>query len=169
MAHAHASQIRKVDGSPYVVHPTVVAITVASHGFGEAAIAAALVHDVLEDTEITEQQLADELGDEVLQIVRAVTEDKSLAWEERKAAYVHSIQSASDEAKAVSLADKIHNVRSILSAHSAMGSEVWAKFTRGRQQQLDLASQLVAAYRSSWHHPLVDEYAALVQRLQILD
>ena len=169
MVTAHDGQVRKVGGSPYIIHTTVVALTVASHGFSEAAVAAALVHDVLEDTDYSETKLVEELGDEVVAIVRAVTEDKTLAWEARKAAYVQSIRIAAPEAKAVSIADKIHNLRSILVAHGAMGTVVWGGFTRGRQQQLELATQLLDAYRSSWQHPLVDEYAELVHKVQTLD
>ena len=168
MIKAHASQVRKVDDSPYVVHPITVALTVAKYGFSETVIAAALVHDVLEDTNYPEPQLRDELGDNILQIVLSLTENKSQVWEERKTKYIETIRNASTEVKAVSIADKIHNLNSILTGYNQLGFVIWEKFTRGREQQQWFATQILTSYNHNWHHQLVDEYATLLEQMQRL-
>lgn len=81
---AHEGQKRKVDGLPYIVHPFMVALKLSKHGFSDHVIAAALTHDVLEDTDCTHEQLKDELGNEIYEIVNAVTNDDSLSWEKKK-------------------------------------------------------------------------------------
>ena len=81
---AHRDQKRKNDGSPYAMHPLMVALKLARHEFSDTVIAAALVHDVLEDTNFSKDEMQRQLGDEVLVIVTALSENKSLSWKERK-------------------------------------------------------------------------------------
>ena len=81
---AHLDQTRKADGTPYISHPMRVAMTLARHGFSEETIAAACVHDVLEDTDYLPEQLQSELGAHVVKIVQAVTNDDTLKWEDKK-------------------------------------------------------------------------------------
>ena len=113
MLLAHGQQVRKTDGSPYIIHPMMVAKKLARLGFSDETIAAALVHDVLEDTDVTEQQLRQELGDKVVDIILPLSEDKKLEWETRKKKYINDVKNASVETKAVSIADKIHNLERI--------------------------------------------------------
>ena len=82
-AEAHKKQTRKADNQPYIVHPVMVALKLAKYGFLDKVIAATLIHDVLEDTEYPEEKLKEALGDEVLEIIKAVTNDDSLPWEEK--------------------------------------------------------------------------------------
>ena len=84
MLEAHGQQVRKTDGSPYIIHPMMVAKKLARLGFSDETIASALVHDVLEDTDISEKQLRQELGDKVVDIILPLSEDKKLEWETRK-------------------------------------------------------------------------------------
>ena len=81
---AHKEQVRKTDGSPYVVHPLAVARILDRAGFAEEVVAAGVVHDVLEDSDMIEAELRHELGDEVVDMVTAVSEDMELEWEVRK-------------------------------------------------------------------------------------
>lgn len=159
---AHARQTRKDDGSPYFIHPCMVALKLAAYGFDEKIIAAGYVHDVLEDTSVTKEALEQALGSEVVRIVLSVTEDKSLPWEERKKSYIVRVCEGSDGAKAVSLADKIHNIESMLSAYQTQGSAIWKIFTRGRDAQRWFQESLLYAVRETWHHPFVDEYTDAV-------
>lgn len=165
---AHAGQVRKDAGSPYVIHPYMATLVLASHGFGEKVLAAALVHDVLEDTQVTAEQLEELLGKEVLAIVQVLTEDKSLPWEARKERYIEAIRTASPEAKAVSLADKIHNLESLFVAHAAQGTEIWKVFNRGREQKIWFEKSLLNVFQETWSHPLIDRYATLVARMDSL-
>jgi len=162
-AQSHIAQKRKSDGSPYIVHPFMVARLLTAYQFEDDVVAAALVHDVLEDTDVTEAELRDELGDTVVDIVLQVSEDMSLPWEERKTAYAAHVAEASEGVKAVSIGDKIHNLQSMLIGWSKQGDSFWEHFTRGIDNQIWLVQTLLAAYKTNWSHPLVDRYEALAQ------
>jgi guanosine-3',5'-bis(diphosphate) 3'-pyrophosphohydrolase len=165
---AHAGQTRKKSDTPYIVHPVSVAIILARHGFGETVIAAGLVHDVVEDTEVTLEEVREKLGEPVAQIVAPVTHDDSLPWEDKKRAYVASVRSASVEAEALSVADKIANAQSLIEAHAREGSTVWRYFNAGRDKKLWFEHEMLTMLRKTWQHPLVDEYAKLVTQMDSL-
>ena len=162
MAVAHEKQTRKSDGSPFIVHPVMVALKLVKLGFGDSVIAAALTHDVLEDTDFSEEKMREKLGEDVLKIVKTVTEDKSLAWEDRKQKYIETVRNGSEETKAVSISDKIHNLENLLDAHAQMGTNIWEKFNRGKEKKRWFEHAMLDMFRESWKHPLVDEYAELV-------
>lgn len=164
---AHEGQLRK-DGPPYITHPTAVAHLLQGRGFPDTTVAAAYVHDVLEDTSFGEDRLREALGKEVVDIVKTVSEDKSLEWEERKKRYIESVASGSEAAKAVCVADKIHNLQSVLAAYAKEGEAVWQKFTRGKEEALWFHQETLQALKRSWHHPLIGEYAQLVEKLGAL-
>lgn len=166
---AHEGQTRKGDESPYYIHPCMVALKLAKHGFDETVIAAGFVHDVLEDTSVTKDELLQRLGKEVLDIVLSVTEDKTLPWEARKAKYIETVRAAGEASKAVSMADKIHNMESLLSAHAQHGQNIWNMFNRGREQKYWFESSMLKMFQAHWQHPLIDEYADLVRRFEKLD
>ncbi len=133
--HAHAGQIRKADPQvPYASHPLHVAIMVQEAGGGEDSVIAALLHDLLEDTDVTPEDLHDEFGAEVSTIVQEVSEDKSLPWHERKARMVERLRSASPEACMIAAADKIHNLETLVDAHDRFGPAIWHAF-RGRPEE----------------------------------
>lgn len=166
---AHSGQVRKTDGSPYIHHPEAVAAQLERYGFSPVVVAAALVHDVLEDTPVTEAELREELGDAVVAIVTAVSEDKALPWRFRKEQYIAAVVEASPEAKAVSVADKIHNAESLIAYHTRYGSATWEKFNRGREDKLWFERALLSALEEVWQHPLLSVYAGLVEKMEALD
>lgn len=168
-AQAHAGQTRKGDDTPYIVHPFMVAMLLQKHAFSDVCIASALVHDVLEDTEYTADALRSALGDEVMAIVITLTEDKTLPWEERKKKYIESVRNGSEEAKAVSIGDKIHNLKSLLAMHAKMGPEIWNVFNRGKEQKLWFEEAMLKMFQGTWQHPLIDEYEKLVEQMRALD
>jgi len=165
---AHKDQKRKGDGSPYIGHPVAVALMLASAGFTEQVIAAALTHDVLEDTDYPEEKLIEELGREVVEIVKAVTkpEDKSLSWEDSKLKYIETVRRGPEGAKAVCVADKIHNLGSLLTAYEEQGDAIWGKFNRGREVKLWFEKKVLEMLQATWRHPLVDEYRELLERFE---
>lgn len=168
-AQAHTGQMRKGSDTPYITHPFMVAMLLQEHGFSETCIAAALVHDVLEDTDYGEDALRRALGDDVLAIVLTLTEDKTLSWEERKKKYIESVRQGSDEAKAVSIADKIHNLKSLLAMYQAKGPKIWSVFSCGREQKLWFEEAMLSMFQGTWKHVLVDEYEQLVEQAKKLD
>ncbi len=167
---AHQGQTRKESDLPYISHPFSVALKLAKHGFSDTVIATALTHDVIEDTPVSREQLEKELGHEVREIVEAMTtdEDKSLPWEGRKKQYITWVRAGSNEVKAVSLAEKIHNLESMLAGYAEQGPDFLKHFTRGREQQLWFAEELLRMFQETFQHPLVDEYARLVSKLKRL-
>ena len=166
---AHEGQVRKNDGSPYIVHPYMCALNLMKHGFSEEVVAAALTHDVLEDTELTIDTLLDELGEDVVAIVKTVSEDKTLEWEDRKDEYIESVRAGSEDAKAVCIADKIHNAQSVIHAHSVEGEEIWKVFSREKEKKLLFEESCLAMFKETWEHPLVNEYEELVKTLRSLN
>ena len=132
MLHAHAGQLRKADPQvPYATHPFHVALMVREAGGDEDCVIASLLHDVLEDTDVTPEDLEEAFGPRVAMIVREVSEDKTLTWEERKARMVAHLRTASAEACLVAAADKIHNLETLVDAHHRFGDVIWTAFRRG--------------------------------------
>jgi guanosine-3',5'-bis(diphosphate) 3'-pyrophosphohydrolase len=115
-ADKHRMQRRKdADASPYINHPLALAHLLASEGGIDdpVVLAAALLHDTIEDTETSADELRAAFGDEVAAIVLEVTDDKSLPKEERKRLQVEKGAAKSAGAKLVKIADKTCNLRDI--------------------------------------------------------
>ncbi len=168
-ARAHEGQTRKGSNEPYITHPRAVAAILKAQGFGESVIAAALVHDVVEDTKTTLEDVRRELGEEVARLVELVTHDDTLSWEEKKQKYIDTVRTASAEVKAIAVADKIHNTQSFIAGYGIQGEKMWEYFSRSREKKLWFEEVMLTVLRETWEHPLVDEYAALVERMKALD
>jgi guanosine-3',5'-bis(diphosphate) 3'-pyrophosphohydrolase len=113
-AHKHRDQRRKgAEASPYINHPIAVANVLANEAgiIDPVIVAAALLHDTIEDTDTTPKELEAEFGQEIAAIVIEVTDDKSLPKLERKRLQIEHAANLSASAKLVKLADKICNVR----------------------------------------------------------
>ena len=112
----HRDQRRKdALASPYINHPIALANVLTSEGgvSDPEVLAAALLHDTVEDTETTPAELREMFGDRIAGIVEEVTDDKNLPKAERKRLQVERAAHISREAKLVKLADKICNVRDV--------------------------------------------------------
>ena len=121
-ADKHRNQRRKdIEASPYINHPIALANILANEAGieDEKVLVAAILHDTIEDTETTTQELADLFGDDVTAIVLEVTDDKSLPKAERKRLQVEHAPTISRRAKLVKLADKIANLRDIAASPPA--------------------------------------------------
>ena len=141
-ARGHRDQVRRGSGDPYIVHPILVARTVEAAGFDEAAVIAALLHDLIEDTPITLHEIHGEFGAAVAAIVAGCTEVKHdpngrpIPWEDRKREHIERLgASARGDAAAVMLADKLDNLRSIRDDLES-GRPVWDQFHAGRDRVL---------------------------------
>ena len=112
----HRDQRRKdADASPYINHPIALANVLAREGgvTEDVVLAAALLHDTLEDTQTTPAELREHFGEKIAGIVEEVTDDKNLLKAERKRLQIEHAATISREAKLVKLADKICNVRDV--------------------------------------------------------
>jgi GTP diphosphokinase / guanosine-3',5'-bis(diphosphate) 3'-diphosphatase len=110
----HRDQRRKgAEASPYINHPIAVANVLANEAYvtDPVILAAALLHDTIEDTDTTADELTAEFGPGIAEIVLEVTDDKSLPKQERKRLQIEHAAALSEKAKLVKLADKICNLR----------------------------------------------------------
>ncbi|HUJ24370.1 MAG TPA: HD domain-containing protein [Myxococcales bacterium] len=115
-AEKHKSQLRKnADATPYINHPLAVAELLAREGHVDdpVVLAAALLHDTIEDTQTTREDLRERFGEEIASVVQEVTDDKSLPKQERKRLQIEHAPRLSARAKLVKLSDKICNVRDV--------------------------------------------------------
>ena len=157
---SHAGQERKGQpGVPYVVHPIHVGMLLARHGARPPVVAAGILHDVMEDSGVGRDDLARAFDEEVAAIVVEVSEDKSRTWEQRKLRTIEKIATMSDGARAVTAADKVHNLADLQRLLSERGEEVWQLFRRGREPTLDYYRRVLEQLELHWRHPLTDEFA----------
>ena len=141
-AERHASQKRKgAAAEPYVNHLIEVAhlISTALDEPDDNLIAAALLHDVVEDADVTEAELIDRFGPDVAALVLEVTDDKALLKAERKRLQIVNAPKKSIRAQAIKLADKISNLRSMLESPPAD----WD--SRRKQEYVEWATRVVHA------------------------
>lgn len=167
-SEAHKDQKRKHDGSPYIVHPVMVARILSQNNFGENIVVAGLVHDVLEDSDFTKEYLLDNLNKEVAEIVTAVSEDMTLDWEVRKELYVKQVTEAGEPVWAVSVADKIHNAETFIEHHAIAGPDSWGVFNRGKEKKIWFEELLSTELSKVWKHSLLDIYGERIETLKSL-
>ncbi|MGV3723779.1 MAG: HD domain-containing protein [Actinomycetota bacterium] len=143
----HAHQFRKQSpGSaappvPYIAHLLAVTALAIEHGADEDEAIAALLHDAVEDQggDGTRQRIRLLFGERVAEIVEGCTDADVLPkppWEERKRHHLAAMAEAGESVLLVALADKLHNVRSILADYLRDGEDTWARFTGGRDGTL---------------------------------
>lgn len=145
-AHESINQRRKYTGEPYIVHPMAVAKLVKSVPHSEAMVAAALLHDVVEDTPVTIEQVTGEFGDEVAVLVGWLTdvsrpEDGNRAT--RKQLDLEHLRDAPAAAKTIKLADLIDNTRTI----KARDPSFWKVY---RREKLALLRVLTEGDPTLW-------------------
>ena len=133
-AKAHEGMTRKGSSIPYIYHPMEVALIVAQMTDDPEVIAAAYLHDVLEDTSVTPEELEQAFGSRVLSFVQAESEDKSLTWRERKANTVAHLKQAPREVKLLTLGDKLSNMRSTARDYMVIGDEIWKRFNEKNRE-----------------------------------
>ena len=169
--YAHADQVRKGTAKPYIIHPYSVYGTLLPHTNDEATLAAALLHDVLEDvdpTRYSEQHMREDFGDDIVTIVKLVTKDKTITnWRQSNQAYLDVLWATNDHrALLVSASDKLDNLTTSLHDHAKEGDTFWARFHAGKEEQKwwygSIATLLQAKIPD---HPLVPLYIQKVDEL----
>ncbi len=140
-AEKHAGQTRKASSTPYIAHLMGVASLVLEFGGDEDMAIAALLHDVVEDCGGAPmlKEVRRKFGSRVAKIVDGCTDsdtDPKPPWRGRKEAYIRHLKSANAETRLVSAADKLNNVRSILSDYREVGESIWERFSGGREGTL---------------------------------
>lgn len=169
----HRSHVRNHTNVPYLSHLMSVAALVLEDGGDEDEAIAGLLHDALEDCsdQISAQDLEDRFGARVRELVEACTDTPDdyaggpkPPWRERKEAYLAAV--AAGHGNRVSLADKLHNARSILRDHRADPDTIWDRFSVEKEETLWYYRSLVDAYRSAGTTGyLLDELDRVVGKL----
>ena len=127
---AHEGQLRKGTDIPYIFHPLEVGMIVSRITDDAEVIAAAVLHDTVEDSEaVTLDVIRQEFGDRVAGIVGIESEDKSRSWIERKGATIRILKEETMwEAKLVALGDKLSNIRCFYADYVKLGEDFWQRF-----------------------------------------
>ena len=131
---AHHNTERRGKGFPYIVHPMEAVEIVATITPDQELLAAAALHDTIEDTDVTVEQLREAFGERIAELVHAesdqftegVSEEDS--WHDRKQAAIDRLAAAPHDAKIVALGDKMSNMRAIWRDYQTKGDELWKIF-----------------------------------------
>ena len=128
--NAHSGAVRKGTNMPYIMHPLEAAVIVSQMTTDQEIIAAAVLHDTVEDCEdISIEDIKQAFGERVAQLVSAESEDKTKTWQERKSHTIEFLKSeATEEIKIVALGDKLSNMRAIARDYKVIGDQLWERF-----------------------------------------
>lgn len=170
-AEKHAGQTRKASTIPYIAHLMGVASLVLEFGGDEDMAIAALLHDVVEDCGGAPmlKEVRRRFGSRVAKIVDGCTDSDTYPkppWRERKETYIRHLKNADAETRLVSAADKLNNVRSILSDHREVGESIWSRFSGGRDGTLWYYRSLVEEFLRRQPNRLIRELELAVRELE---
>lgn len=167
---AHAGQTRKGSALPYVAHPLHVCWILRAYSSDEDLWIAALLHDVVEDTEWTGEQVAEHFGARVAAVVVELSEDKRHPWATRKARAIEAVATLSEGALLVKACDKLHNLSTLAQdlAHTGDPEALWACFHGGREGTLSVARRMAEALAGRAPAPLGQALLDVVERLEAL-
>jgi len=175
---AHSHQKRKGTEIPYVIHPIEVAIILIENGAEDDLITASLLHDTLEDTNVTKEYIEENFGSHVLDLVVGASEPYKLetniklsleeeidSWKARKAHTIKFIADAPLEIKLLTCADKLSNIRSMVRDYKSIGNELWKKFNAGAREQKWYYEELTKSLNELSAYKLYNEFTSLVKEL----
>jgi GTP pyrophosphokinase len=170
-ADKHAGQTRKASTIPYIAHLMGVASLVLEFGGDEDLAIAALLHDVVEDCGGAPmlKEVQRRFGSRVAKIVDGCTDSDSYPkppWRERKEAYIGHLKNADADTRLVSAADKLNNVRSILSDYREVREAIWLRFNGGREGTLWYYRALLKEFLRSKPNRLIRELELVVGELE---
>jgi guanosine-3',5'-bis(diphosphate) 3'-pyrophosphohydrolase len=166
---AHAGQIRNGSGGlPYIEHPRMVAATLAARDYGETTLAAALLHDVVEDSDTTVEELRAEFGDAVADLVAALSDDESIeSYRERKDEHRRRVAAVDGDALAIYGADKLVNMTTLHTAIAAEGLRVADEYAVPLTLKLEVWEADAAMLRHEAPElPLLDPLDTAISRLR---
>lgn len=131
----HSGQRRKGTTRPYILHPIETLEILNSMGADINLLIAGVLHDTVEDTDATEEQIRAEFGNDVAELVCAHSEDKSKSWRERKQHAINELEHADKRLKMLVMADKVSNLRSMLRDYKRIGNKLWERFNASVEKQ----------------------------------
>ena len=131
----HSGQLRKGTHIPYIVHPMEVMAILNEMRAGMTVMIAGVLHDTVEDTSATIDDIIREFGEDVADLVGNHTEDKSKTWFQRKSQGLEELAEGSFELKCLVLADKLSNIRNMARDARLEGEEYWDRFNAPKEKQ----------------------------------
>jgi len=167
-AEAHAGQVRNGSGGlPYIEHPRMVAATLTGRGYRDEVIAAALLHDVVEDSDTTVEDLRAEFGNEIAELVAALSDDESIeSYRERKDEHRGRVVRADGDALPIYAADKLANMTTLHAAIEAEGIKVADEYEVPLGLKLEVWEADAEMLREEAPRlPLLDPLATAISRL----
>lgn len=169
----HREQLRKASQTPYIAHLMAVTALVFENGGSEDQAIAALLHDAVEDAGGFEtlELIRGKFGDYVADLVDGCTDSYTQPkkdWKPRKVAYLEKLKHASEDILLISLADKVHNARSILLDLHTAGEKTWDKFKGKKTGTLWYYQSLVKIFDDAPYPTLKNELRRVVDEIQTL-
>lgn len=167
---AHAGQVRNGSGGlPYIEHPRMVAATLAARGYPDTTLAAALLHDVVEDSDTTVEELRAEFGDAIADLVAALCDDEAIEdYRERKEEHRARVTAVDGDAFAIYAADKLTNLKTIHESVRRQGQAAVAEeFNVPLELKLEVwAADATMLRREAPDLPLLDPLDEAISLLQ---
>lgn len=165
-ALAHKDDTRKGKELPYIVHPVEVAMILQENGMEDDIIIAGLLHDTLEDTELTKNEVEKEFGKRIADLVVAASEKlekrDETDWEERKKHTINYLKNADEDIQILSCADKLSNAKSIAIDLDKNGENLWARFNAGYDKQKWYYRELVKSLENIEGNEIYNEFKKTV-------
>ncbi len=165
----HRNQTRKGTDIPYILHcleAGVIASSLTNEAgvIDEEVVAAAILHDTMEDAFVTYETLVEVFNERVAMLVQAQSEDKSKTWQERKEATIDFLRrNESPAVEMATLSDKLSNMRAIAKEYAVRQDAMWEKFNAGKEKQQWYYTTLGKSMKYVKETKEYKEYQALVQ------
>ncbi len=174
--NAHSGSFRKGTNLPYIVHPMEVASIVSTMTDDRSVMAAAMLHDTVEDTNTTIDDIRREFGDKVADLVSSESENKREdlpsgdTWKIRKQETVARLKNeSSKEAKMIALGDKLSNMRAIWRDYATIGDKLWERFNQSDPHEILWYYSAVAESLVDLNDTFVHkEYVGLINEMRSL-
>lgn len=170
--NAHTGMVRKGTDTPYIVHPMEAVVIVASMTSDKEVIAATVLHDVVEDTGHTIEDIKKEFGDRVAGLVASESENnrpelpEEETWKIRKEETLEHLKNASIETKMATLGDKLSNIRAIYRDYLKLGDKLWDRFNQKDKSEHTWYYSSIADLLSGLRkYPAWKEYKDLVNKV----
>ncbi len=169
--NAHEGQFRKGTQIPYILHPLEAAAIVGTMTTDDEIISAAILHDVVEDTDTTIEQIKERFGERVAALVASESEDKrenlspDSTWKLRKQEMIDHLKTAPTEVKMITLGDKLSNIRAIYRDYTAIGDKLWQRFNqKDKREHFWYYSSIAECLADLDSHQAYKEYCELVAK-----
>ena len=170
-ARKHHGQMRVAHGGlPYIIHPFTVALLVAEDGAHDDVVAAALLHDTIEDTATTREEIASAFNERVAELVVAVSEvreqdGREIGWRERKDSYLALLARSADDALLIAMADKVDNIESRLDEYEREGETFFTHFSQPNSEYVWFHGEVLKLAEARLpEHPLTKRLAEVHAR-----